>query len=299
LRLSVATLERDSELMAACVLAQSRKPFRNGHFISLPFSDTCPPLASDSDAMNDLLWEMASHRTLGRGCEVRGVDAPQPWRTSNFFVGWTLNLERSIDELRRGYGHNVWRKVRRANDDGVTVETGADASMVRRFHALQVETRSRLGLPAQPLGFFMLAHEIFAPAGDLEIGIASHRGRDLATSFLLRDNDCVHFKWGARRLEGPSSANHLLAHATFERWIGRVRFADLGRTDVRNQGLGFFKRECGAHAHPLPYSFFPFAPAQVGSEVLSGARRAMSSVWRHLPLPAARILGAALYGYLT
>ncbi len=299
LRLWVAALERDAEVLAACVLAQSRKPFGAGRFIALPFSDSCSPLARDGDAMDELLWQMTLHEELGRGCEVRGVGAPRPWQTSNFFAGWTLDLARPIAEIERRYERDIRRKLRRAQEAGVTIESGAGAAMVKRFHELQVETRLRLGLPAQPLRFFMLVHEIFGATGDSEVWIASHRGRDLAGYFLLRDNDCVHYKWGARRLVEPSSANHLLTHATIEHLASRAGLADLGRCDVRNSGLSRFKREWGADRHPLPYSFFPLAPSHVSSEVLSGRRRVMSNLWRHLPVPAARILGAALYGYLA
>lgn len=299
LRLWLAVLERDAELLAACVLAQSRKPFATGRFIALPFSDSCPPLARDDDAMGELLRQMALDETLGRGCEVRGVGAPQPWQTSHCFASWTLDLARPIAEIERHYERDVRRKLRRAQEAGVTIESGTDASIVKRFHALQVETRQRLGLPAQPLRFFKLVHEIFSASGDLEVWIASHRGLDLAGYFLLRDHDCVHYKWGARRLIEPSSANHLLTHATLEHLAGDASLVDLGRCDMRNSGLSRFKREWGAEPHPLPYSFFPLAPSYVSSEVLSGSRRALSSVWRHLPVPAARILGSALYGYLA
>jgi hypothetical protein len=299
LRLWLAVLERDAELLAACVLAQSRKPFGTGRFIALPFSDSCPPLARDGDAMDEMLRQMALDETLGRGCEVRGVGAPRPWQTSNFFAIWTLELARPMAEIERHYGRGVRRKLRQAGEAGVTIESGADAALVKRFHTLQVETRLRLGLPAQPLRFFKLIHEIFGATGDMEVWIASHRGRDLAGSFLLREGDCVHYKWSARRLLEPSSANHLLTHATIEHLAGRARLVDLGRCDVRNSGLSRFKREWGAEPHPLPYSFFPLAPSHVSSEVLSGPRRAMSNLWRHLPVPAARILGSALYGYFA
>jgi hypothetical protein len=299
LRLWLVTLERDAEMLAACVLAQSRRPFGSGRFIALPFSDSCPPLAQDDDAMDELLWQMALHEHFGRGCEVRGVNAPQPWLSSNCFAGWTLDLARPIADIERHYQRDVRRKMRRAQEAGVTIESGADAAMVKRFHDLQVETRLRLGLPAQPLRFFMLAHEIFNASGDLEVWIATHRGRDLAGAVLLRHHDCVHYKWGARRLVEPSSANYLLIHTTIAHLAGRARLADLGRCDTRNSGLSRFKRDWGAAPYPLSYSFFPFAPRDLSSEVLSGPRRALSNLWRHLPVPAARILGAALYGYLA
>jgi hypothetical protein len=74
---------------------------------------------------------------------------------------------------------------------------------------------------------------------------------------------------------------------------------DLGRTDTGNHGLMRFKRELGAEAMPLPYSFRPRLPNSVSSEVFSGRQKVIATIWRHLPVSVGRVIGAAAYRYLA
>jgi hypothetical protein len=70
---------------------------------------------------------------------------------------------------------------------------------------------------------------------------------------------------------------------------------DFGRCDVRNQGLLRSKADIGCVSRPLPYAFFPKAPRNISSEVLSGPAKIVSSIWKRLPLPVTRVLGEILY----
>lgn len=97
----------------------------------------------------------------------------------------------------------------------------------------------------------------------------------------------------------PAGINHLLFWSLIEEFAGKAASLDLGRADIRNEGLSRFKRELGATSEPLPYAFFPKGPHHASAEVLNGPRKILSRIWRRLPLPATRALGAAFYGYLA
>lgn len=294
----VATFESGADLRAACVLAQSKSPFRP-RLIALPFSDISPPLFVDRGAMLALLGGLSALRASGGGCEIRGLAAPDPWRVVNCFSHWTLDLERPRAALERALSQNFRRNLRRASAAGVRVERGRQAAHLERFYALHLEARRRLGLPAQPARFFRLLRELFAPAERLEVWIASHGSRDAAALVLLGDGERLYYKWGARCTEGAPGASHLLFWSVLEEFAGCFRLLDLGRADARNHGLSRFKHELGGRPAALPYAYFPHEPRQVSSEALSGGRRLVSRLWRHLPRPATRLLSAAIYGYLA
>ena len=84
-----------------------------------------------------------------------------------------------------------------------------------------------------------------------------------------------------------------------EEFAGKARLLDRGRVDVRNTGLRHFKKDHGAQPEPLSYAFFPKAPRQISTEVLSGPAKLVSRLWRFLPSPMTRMLGSALYGYFA
>ena len=84
-----------------------------------------------------------------------------------------------------------------------------------------------------------------------------------------------------------------------EAYADKAASIDFGRCDMRNQGLVRSKSELGCVARPLPYAFFPKAPRNISSEVLSGPAKLASLIWKRLPLPVTRMLGEALYRYLA
>jgi Acetyltransferase (GNAT) domain len=293
----LATLTREGTVVAGCVFARSHNAFVK-RFVSLPFSDNCPPLALDGEAARELLDALAAQAMPGTAYEIRGIEGDAPWETAGCFVNWRLNLQRPVASIEQGLALNFRRNLRRAAQAGIKVERGDDLDHLKRFYTLQVESRRRFGLPPQPWRFFKLARERFAP-GTFEVWLASERQEDVAAAIFLRDGEVSHFKWGARRPDRRSNANHLLFWNAIEEFVPHTRALDLGRTDFRNEGLMRFKKELGATATPLPYSFYPRVPRQVSPEVLTGAHKVLAQVWRRLPNFASRSLSRAIYRFLA
>jgi hypothetical protein len=293
----VATLARDGEISAACVLGRSRIPFPR--MTSLPFSDVCPPLASDASALEALMAELAANPPAGR-MEVHGVLAPPPWRLLDCFEEWSVDVMRPLKAIESTMARNFRRNARRATEAGVRIERSESLEHMRRYYRLQLETRRRLGVPPQPRKFFDLVHKIYSPAHDCEIWIASRGGSDLAGAVILRDGDVIYYKWSARGPNTAEGAAHLLAMSAIEEFAGHAQRVDFGRTDKRNEGLRRFKAEMGAEPAPLPYAYLPQPPREVSAEVLNTPlSRLTSSLLRHLPLPLTRALGAVFYRYLA
>ncbi len=293
----LATFARERGVVAGCVFARSHNPFVK-RFVSLPFSDNCPPLALDREAAGELLDALVAQATPGTVYEIRGIEAGAPWETDGCFVNWRLNLHRPLASIEQGLGLNFRRNLRRAAQAGIKVERGDGLDHLKRFYALQLESRRRFGLPPQPWQFFKLARERFTP-GIFEVWLASEHQQDVAAAIFLRDGEVIHFKWGARKVDRRSNANHLLFWNAIEEFVPRAVALDLGRTDFRNEGLMRFKKELGATATPLPYSFYPRAPRQVSPEVLTGGYKVLAQVWRRLPIFASRPLSRAIYRFLA
>lgn len=297
MRLSLAQMELPREgQRAACVLAHPRALFSK-RAVALPFSDYAPPLATGAHAQAALLAELANGE-LGQ-VELRGQTAPPPWQVSSTFALWSLDLRRPFAQVRAGLATNFRRNLKRAARALAHVEYGAEPALLARFHALHGEARRRHGLPAPPARFFRALGELFAPAGELEVWIASRAGRDLAGVVLLRAGGRLYYKWGARAAGDTFGTSHLLLWQVIERAAGQCEVLDLGRADIRNAGLNRFKAELGAQAEPLPYAFVPRVPRHPSAEHLSGLGLLLSRIWKRLPPPLARALGGAIYGLLS
>jgi hypothetical protein len=296
LPLWLATIYRDGRAVAGGVFARAPLSRR---FISLPFSDACPPLARDPEAAQWLLDALITQAPSHRAYEVRGIVGAAPWETVDCFAKWRLSLDRPLAHIESTLAVNFRRNLRRALQQAIRIERGSSINLLERFYAMQLESRRRLGLPPQPWRFFRLTREIFAAEGNFEVWIARESGEDVASTVFLRDGDVVYYKWGARRSSYRSAANHLLFWNAIEEFAPRTRILDLGRSDVRNQGLMRFKRELGASASPLPSAFYPRAPKQVSSEALTGALAIAARIWRRLPIFATELGGRVVYRFLV
>ncbi len=293
-----ATLERNSEIVAGCLFARPSRPFAR-RLISLPDSEICTPLAKDEHSLDELLSALATHRDTRQGFEIHGARAPLPWETVDLFSQWTVDMQRSVDQLHRSLDRDVRRNMRNALESGITVSHGDSLEYLRRFYTLHLDTRRRLGVPPRPFAYFKALHRIFAPEKSLSVWLSSRNGHDLAGLVMLRDGDAVYAKMNARALDCPSGANHLIFVSAMDEFAGRVRIWHLGRVDTRNRGLTEFKRRLGAAAAPLPYAYLPRSPDNISSEVLTGPARILSQAWRRLPLWSTRVLGTVVYGYLV
>ncbi|HUZ92309.1 MAG TPA: GNAT family N-acetyltransferase [Methylocella sp.] len=302
LDLWVATVSESPSVRSACLLARTKTPLSR-RFVALPFSDYCQPLAVDRAAMERLLSGLASDPRTQSGCEIRGISASAPWQVANCFAVFSVDMARTGNAIERSLGGEFRRKLarnlRQAKQAGVKIERGDGPDYVARFYRMLLETRRRLGVPPQSLRFFMLVREIFRTDNLIDIWLATADGCDSAGLILLKDHNRLYYKWSARGAVSAPGANHLLLWSVIEEYAGNALSLDLGRADVRNQGLMQFKKEMGGRAEPLPYSYFPKRPRHISSEVPSATRRALTQIWRHLPLSTTRAIGSALYGYLT
>jgi len=295
LTIEVATLHRAGELRAAAVLARSKGLFST-RLVALPFSDCADPLAVDDEARADLMRTLAvanPHASI----EIRGAAGDMPWQNIDCFGHWTLDLRRPYSEISGAFSRTIKSGVKRAHKDNVSIDRGNNIEYVTRFFDLQLETRRRLGVPPQPFKFFATVHEKFGP--DCEVWFARHGERDHAGLILLRSGDRLCYKWGARIENCHPGANHLLVANLIEAYAGKAATMDFGRCDMRNQGLVRSKAEIGCVSRPVPYAYFPKAPRQVSSEVLTGPAKLASVILKRLPLPVTRVLGEALYRYMA
>ena len=280
-----------------------KAPWGDRRWVSLPYTDACPPLCAPELTSDELLAELVGVRKTARvaALEVRGA-LEGPGAFAQPMAAWThtLTLDRDPEVvLRNCHRSQVQRNITRAERSGVTVSWGQTPdALLDTFYSLHVQTRRRLGVPVQPRRFFRLLWErLIEPGlGRVLIAYASASDTPIAAAVFLTWNGTIVYKYGASDAASWSlRPNHLLFWTAI-RWgceNGYHRF-DFGRTDLASAGLREFKRYWGTDERPLVYSVLAErAPAAPRGRLAA----ALGGVNRHAPPVVCRLTGELFYRY--
>jgi CelD/BcsL family acetyltransferase involved in cellulose biosynthesis len=271
-------------------------------WVSLPFTDHCPPLVADGagPADVDLAARLDSaRRACGvRRFEIRAELAGPCSRPDGTYLTHVLPLDRSVDEIFSTFHPNqVRRNVRRAQRAGVTVRIGdTEADVTGVFYRLHTRTRHRLGIPVQPRRYFRLLWQHVLRPGLGVVMIAELDGVPVAAGVFLASTGACVYKYGAsderRWVDRP---NHLLFWEAI-RWAAAqgCRTFDFGRTDSTDHGLREFKSRWGTDERALAYHVLTDEPSPAAG-ARGGVPAPLRSIIRHGPSFVPRVLGELLY----
>jgi CelD/BcsL family acetyltransferase involved in cellulose biosynthesis len=319
-RAAVLALEDEiGKLAAGLPLLDIRRPFGGRRWVSLPFTDACPPLAEGQSA-DRLTAALATQVDAGRveAIEVRGEipsrgvgaelkpapslrqgqarpSGPRVY-VSTVAVHHVLDLRAGPSALFSQFSTMHRRNIRRAEKDGVEIVFGREAADVQLFYRLHLATRRRLGIPIQPRRFFeLLARRLIEPGMGFVLS-ARVDGETVAAAVFLGWNGTLIYKYGA---SDPRAWEHRPNNYLF--WIA-IRWAaehgyhtlDWGRTDIENIGLRKFKSGWGAREEPLRYSSIAWFEPRSGHDL---PQRWLGLVIRRSPTWFCRVVGELLYRY--
>jgi CelD/BcsL family acetyltransferase involved in cellulose biosynthesis len=250
-----AVADEAGELTTGVPLMEVRGLSRRKRWIALPFTDACPILGTDVDALVHGLEDAR----LAAGIAQVELRTPIGDAARELEVAKThlLTLDSDADAVFKRFRGNVRQGIRAAEKAGVSVRRATDREeLTRIFYDLHVATRRRLGVPVQSRRFFeLLWDRVLAPGGGY-VGVASVDGEDAAAAVFLEHGGSVVYKFGA------SDERHLRArpnNALFWDAIRRAceegrRSFDFGRSDFAGEGLRRFKSSWAADELPLVYS---------------------------------------------
>jgi CelD/BcsL family acetyltransferase involved in cellulose biosynthesis len=264
-------------------------------WVSLPFTDECPPLAYGDLAGRLAGWLDAARRAHGVGrLEIR---APVPGtRADGSYLTHRLPLARPEPEVFASlHANQVRRNIARARRAGVVVRTGTvEEDLTEVFYRLHLRTRHRLGVPVQPLRYFRLLWRRLLEPGLGTLLVAELSGVPAAAAVFLASAGVCVYKYGASdERQWPGRPNHLLFWTAIQWAMARgCHTFDFGRTDAGDTGLREFKSRWGTEEQPLTYSVLSDGPGRDGGGEVPAAVR---SLIRHGPRFVPRVLGELLY----
>lgn len=310
----------------ALTTSPSRSPLQNAwlfcpvdswltgrRWVSLPFSDHCQPLTSDTDCVAQFLGAMGT--LIGqerlRYFEIRPLQpleysplalSPVLSYSKHAYCFHCIDLTPDLQTLFHNcHKDSIQRKILRAERERLRYEEGQCVRLLDAFYALQVLTRSRHGLPPQPREWFRNLVECMGEAAKIRV---AYRGtRPVAALLTIRHKNTMVYKYGCSDAEHNNvGGTQLLLWKTIEEAKeDGMRIFDLGRSDFLDQGLITFKDRWGSSRNNLTYSRFTSALAPKNAYSAPGYfrnKRVMRNLFSHMPRLLARTVGEALYKHV-
>lgn len=304
----MTTAETGQPLTNGLLFCHVRSWLTGKRIVSLPFSDHCEILADTAEEIAMLLDGLTHEVRSSKAAylELRPVEAlaatTKSFAASGQFFFHRLDLTPAIDQLRASFHKDcVQRRIRRAERSGLVCESGNSEALLETFFQLLVQTRRRHKAPPQPLSWFRNLMTAFGSR--LTIHTATHQKTPVAALMTLEHRDTVTYKYGA-----SDARHHHLGAMPLLFWrliqdahARGFRLLDLGRTDLKNQGLNEFKNHWAATSSTLTYyRLLNLDTAAAPQPSASSGWRSQfaTSVFAHLPEPLFRATGSLLYRHI-
>ncbi len=298
---AVAALDGDVVLAGVPMLEVSGHRRRRRRWVSLPFTDYCPPLrgAPGSCELAGALERLRTRAGVAR-LELRGPLEGPGIRAETVAYRHVLPLDRDSDRLFATFKKSrVQRGVRQAEGfvaSGLLAVTRAEceSDLSEVFYDLHVSTRRRLGVPVQPRRFFRLLWRRMLESGRGFALLARSEGRSVAGAVFLFDGRTMVYKFGASERDAQRlRPNHLLMWSAIREASERgLDVFDFGRTDLNGESLREFKLGWGTSEGPIVYSYLG---SESGHRGRGRAAAALAPLIRHSPPLVCRTIGDLFY----
>jgi len=285
------------ELVGVLPLVSMAGPFVGRRLVSMPFGEGGGAVAVDDDVSRALLEAAREAAVRDKAIlDVRtthdlGVDLP----VSRDKVSMVLALERSAEEQWTKLPAERRNRVKKAKREGLVAAVyGIEA--LDDFYAVFARNMRDLGSPVHARRFF---EQILLNLGDqTRLVVVRAHGRPVGAAMMQRHGDTVTAPWVSSLREFfPKCPNQLLYWCAIDYSIadGATRF-DFGRS---SNGTGTLEAKRQWGATPVQQYWY-YHPADAGSSAENASKFGWAMrAWRHLPLPAANILGPRVRGRIS
>jgi FemAB-related protein (PEP-CTERM system-associated) len=263
--------------------------------ISVPYGTYGGLLADDEEVVQALAAEATrvADERRARVLDLRSATARVPgFEDVSGYLGFIRELPAHPNDVPAFLPKRARAAARHAHErDGISIQH--DVRLARTVWQLYCRSMRRLSSLNYPYRFFA---ELLARLGERAwVSVAWQGVRPVAgtISFVFRDTVMPYILGADERVRCDGAAN-LLYLSVMERAVrSGLRYFDYGRSRADNAGAVGFKKNQGFEPRPLGYQRY-VPPGQRPPDLKpSNPRFALARrVWRRLPLPVTRRLGA-------
>lgn len=299
----LALLGDKGKIRAGLPVMEVNSPLTGKRWVSMPFSDHCAPLYEDETALEELtdgLLVLSREENTPR-IELRWAYPQRPQIYCEIQHVWhTRQLAAGIDPeaLFEGLSKKIRKYVRSSVNRGVRVEIGTSEADMRRFYTLMVQTRQQHGVPVQPWRYFQKLQSNLLAQGLGFILLAYRENTCLSGIVALHWQKTLTLKYGASLKQSEEELRELRPGYLLEweaiRWAceNGYTLVDVGRSELRDEGLRDYKNRWGYQEQPLAYCSIGGGMSYTAPGKLM---RLMNGVIRHSPAFVCQAAGELLY----
>ena len=292
----------DNHKLSALIPIMEISSFLTGkRGVSLPFTDQCRPIASDSEGARKLFEKTTDYgkKAGWKSIEFRGDQSLfQAQPSSETFFTHTLNLTQDLKQIIKSFRSSTWRNIKKAEKNDVTVIRSNSLPSVREFYRLNCMTRKDHGLPPQPWYFFKhLFKNVISPEKGT-IFLASYKNKAIAGAVFFHFGNQAIYKYGASDRSHQHLRPNNLAMWQAINWFAEKGFSSfsLGKTEPEHQGLLQFKRGWGAKEETINYYKYDIAKNRF--ETKQTKLKLSYTILKHMPSALLRLTGNLLYRHV-
>jgi hypothetical protein len=237
----------NNELVAALPLMEIRSPITGCRGVSLPFTDSCPPLIRNADDSEFLFQEAFLYGQKAKWKYIEFRDNENFSKNKKIFSRYythTLDLTPGEQNLYNNLKSTTRRNIKKARKQEVRVHISQSADSLNEFCRLNCITRKKHGVPPQPDKFFKKIHEHIFQKDQGFVALAMVNEKPIAGAVYFHFGKSAMYKYGASHPDFLSLRPNNLVMWEAIKWYTGQGFSTLnfGRTDPENQGLLQFKR---------------------------------------------------------
>lgn len=285
------------EIVGVLPVFEVRSVLAGRLLVSVPYATAGGVLADDRSAALALLDEAKSltDRIGARSLELRcpvALDDQLPIRRTH--ATFRRALPSRVEDVAALFPRKARAAARRAAETN-ELAVRYDPACVPLVWRLYARSMRRLGSPNYPRAFFTALAEELGGAVAAQIVWLGRRPIAGLLLFLHRKTVMPYFVGTDERVEVYGLSQFLYAESM--RWAVERGYEiyDFGRTRFDNRGAFEFKRLCGFEPQPLEYQVY-LPPGRRAPDLAptSSRWRAARRIWKSMPLPVTRPLGAWL-----
>ena len=234
--------------------------------VTLPFSDYCDPLVTDSED-----WDALVEALLSEGVRwtIRCLGNQLPLKDPRFTTlkraRWhCLDVRPTSDEVWQTLDESAKRAINKAQRDGVSVHIGQTRDELREFYDMHLGVRKyKYRLLAQPFAMFEGIWRHFLTEQKGLLMLARLEGRAIGGVLFLQWGDTLYYKFNASAPAGLAyRPNDLLMWEGIKYAIRHGhRTLDFGLSDWEQEGLVRYKRKFATKEGTI-YSFGAATPGE-------------------------------------
>lgn len=266
--------------------------------VSLPFTDSCPPLIANESDFEKLLNEVlrSGQKARWKSIEWRGgKDIFKEITPSSSYYAHTLDLTPSEPQIFSNFRDSTRRNIKKAAKDGVKVSRNYTPESLNEFSRLNCMTRKLHGLPPQPHAFFKQVYNHIVSRKKGFVLLAKYHRKAIAGAVFFHFGKKAIYKYGAsdRSYQRMRPNNLIMWEAIKSYAQNGYKSLSFGRTEPKNEGLLQFKRGWGTREETINYYKYNLIKAEFVKTDLRP--NTAYNILKRVPSPILNLAGTLLY----